>query len=132
MRHATPRATGDGAACLLSLRSRAPAAFLEEAQLPTGSVAADAPSVRVKVVPAPPPDPVLKGRIGEVERKRADAEAQMFEQATAEMKDLTQVVVSELEGQLQLQVHMLLGRVRAVAKPGAASASLILIRESRD
>ena len=71
-----------------------PAAFLEEAQLPTGSVAADAPSVRVKVVPAPPPDPVLKGRISDVERKRADAEAQMFEQATAEMKDLTQVVVS--------------------------------------
>ena len=44
---------------------------------------------------------------------RADAEAQMFEQATAELKDLTQVVVSELEGQLQLQVNMLLGRFRA-------------------
>ena len=108
-----------------SLRSRAPAAFLEEAQLPTGSVAADAPSVRVKVVPAPPPDPVLKGRIGEVEQKRADAEAQMFEQATAEMKDLTQVVLSELENQLQLSVNTLLGRVRAAAKPGAASASFL-------
>ena len=54
-----PRAT--------SLRSRPPAAaFLEEAQLPTGSVAADAPSVRVKVVPALPPDPVLKAKITEV------------------------------------------------------------------
>ena len=103
------------------------AAFLQRSEH-QGAAAADQPSVRVSVVPAPPPDPSLKVKMDDIEQRRSKAEGLLFEQArlwcfgaaaawrmcstrallrrcawllhveaAAEMKDLTRVVLAELQ-----------------------------------
>ena len=64
-----------------SCRSRREQAAFLQLDKHASSVAADEPSVRVSVMPAAPPDPVLKGKMDDIEELRAKAEKSMFEQA---------------------------------------------------
>ena len=61
-------------------RSRREQAGFLQLDKHVSSVSADEPSVRVSVVPAAPPDPVLKGKMDDIEELRAKAERSMFEQ----------------------------------------------------
>jgi tRNA dimethylallyltransferase len=70
--------------------------------------ASEGPSVRVKVLSVPPPDASVKSKLDAMEAKRADAEAQMLDQAIEEMGSLADVVVNELKASLQLQMSTLL------------------------
>ena len=91
-------------------------------------------SVKVNVLAASEPDSSsIKDKIGAIEHKRAGQavwiadpcesyfsqcfhghvlvqEKYMFQQATAEIKGLTDIVVSELQTQLQANIHTCLGR----------------------
>jgi len=91
-----------------------------------GSLAGDGPSVRVTVLPAVPPDPARKTSIDELERRRSSIELGIFEQAIAEMHDLSQLVVMELEGQLNLNANILLGRVRAAKTSGGGNSATFM------
>lgn len=61
-------------------------------------------TVKVNVPPVAPPDPILKVKIEQIERKRTGKEENMFDQAVEEMKGLTDLVLAELEGALQAQI----------------------------
>lgn len=105
-------------------RSRVQAAFLQRSEH-QGAAAADQPSVRVSVVPAPPPDPSLKVKMDDIEQRRSKAEGLLFEQAAAEMKDLTRVVLAELQAQLQMHMDVALpsASARQDARSSAAEAA---------
>ena len=75
------------------------------------------PSVRVTVLPVSPPDPALRGGIDAIEEKRSALEAQLFEQATTEVGDLTAVILAELEAQLQPHARSVLSKARVAPAP---------------
>jgi len=82
-----------------SNRDAARLSFLKQRPNP-----AEEPSVKVKALSAPPPDPILKSHIDAAEEHRAASEAAMLDNAIVEMGELTKIVISELEKSLQLQL----------------------------
>jgi hypothetical protein len=99
--------------------------FLELRSKAVRASAGQGPNVRVKVLSVPPPDASIKSKLDAMEAKRADVEAQMLDQAIQEMGELTDVVVNELKGSLQLQMSALLIPAVAGAVPKTHPPTLL-------
>jgi hypothetical protein len=91
--------------------------------------AGEGPSVRVKVLSVPPPDASVKSKLDAMEAKRADAEAQVLDQAIQEMGELTAVVVNEMKESLQLQMSTLLAPTGIGMVPKTRPRSLLRTTE---
>lgn len=84
-------------------------------QTPQDALGSSVLSVKVNVAPASPPDPALRASIDNIENERSEKEAtNVFESALAEVKALTDFILSELEVEIQRNVDNIVG-ARAVS-----------------
>jgi len=107
-------------------------------QTPQEALASSVLSVKVNVAPASPPDPSLRARIDNVEYQRSKKEKDnLFESALAEVKALTDFILSELEVQIRRNVNSMVG-TRALSflqtlseqSPSQANVQVVPARES--
>lgn len=78
-------------------------------QLPQNTLGPSVLAVKVNVLPASPPDPVLRPAIDNLESLRADREKDMFENAVGEFNALVTFVVNELEAQIESHIDSIAG-----------------------
>lgn len=90
------------------------------------------PSVQIMVDDIKAPDKKVKAKMDEIEQKRADEEAKMFEQAAEELNQLKKITLQELETNIQIQMNPFLVDTTSVVaqveqelpKPGTLSKLL--------
>jgi len=79
-------------------------------QAPQEALGSSVLSVKVNVVPASPPDASLRSALDSIEYQRSDKEKEnIFETALAEVKSLTDFILSEFEVQIQRQINGAIG-----------------------
>lgn len=85
-------------------------------ELPQEALGSSVMSVKVNVLPASPPDAVLKADIDNIELQRYEGEKHMFEaEAFGELRTLTKFILNELEVQMQSNMNSVLeGKETAV------------------
>jgi len=75
--------------------------FRDSVLAPTFLAADDKFSVEIHVYPDVLPGPEIKRQIDAIEMRRASLEKKLFKQAISDMRDLTRVVATELQEQIQ-------------------------------
>lgn len=85
-----------------------------------------APSVNIEVVDIFEPDSAIEQKIKEIEQKRNDEEAKMFQLAAEELSMLTQLMAQELEKNIQIQMNVFLVDAKAVEKTVGSTLNKIV------